>query len=123
MDVKKRCLDTYALVEIAKGNSIFAQHLQQDIIITEITLAEFYGVILREQGEKMAEQWFQKLNSYSQPVDMKTFIEAVKFRYEHKKKNISFFDAVGYIFSIRNNLNFVTGDKEFEHFKQVEFKK
>ena len=123
MDVKKRCLDTYALVEIAKGNSIFAQHLQQDIIITEITLAEFYGVILREEGEKMAEQWFQKLNSYSQPVDMKTFIEAVKFRYEHKKKNISFFDAVGYIFSIRNNLNFVTGDKEFEHFKQVEFKK
>lgn len=123
MDIKKRCLDTYALVEIAKGNNVFAEYLRKDIIIPKPTLAEFYGVVLREQGEKMAEFWFQKLSSYCQTVDLKTLIEAVKFRYEHKKKNISFFDAVGYIFAIRNNLLFVTGDKEFEHFKNVEFRK
>ena len=123
MDVKKRCLDTYALVEIAKGNLAFADYLSQDIVITTITLAEFYGVLLREEGERVAEKWFQKLNYYSQPVEVNILIEAVKFRYEHKKRNISFFDAVGYIFSFKKNFVFVTGDKEFEQLENVEFKK
>ena len=50
-------------------------------------------------------------------------MEAIKFKYEHRKKDISFFDAVGYIFSLKKGYYFVTGDKEFENLPSVEFKK
>ncbi len=119
----KKCLDTYALVEIAKGNSKFAEYLNSQFVICDLTLAEFYGVILREEGEKVAAYWFKKLENYSSSTDLDTLIEAIKFRQEHKKSHISFFDAVGYVFSLKNGRLFVTGDKEFENFPNVEFKK
>ena len=99
----KRCLDTYALVEIAKGNPKFAEYLNSQFIICDLILAEFYGVILREEGEKVADYWFKKLENYALSADLETLIEAIKFRQDHKKSNISFFDATGYIFSLKNN--------------------
>jgi predicted nucleic acid-binding protein len=120
MDVKK-CLDTYALVEISLGNPKFSSYLKSDFVITDITLAEFYAVILREQGEEKADYWYLKLEGYSEPVGKKMLVEAVRFR--HKNKGISFFDAAGYVFSLAKGYKFVTGDKEFEAFKGVEFRK
>ncbi len=119
----KRCLDTYALIEISNGNPKFSNYLNFDFVITDLNLVEFYSVILREYDEQTAEYWFKKLSQYTVSVDKSILKEAVKFRHEHKKLNISFFDAVGYIFSIEKGYLFVTGDKEFEHFKNVEFKK
>lgn len=119
----KKCLDTYALVEIAKGNPKFAEYLNSQFVICDLILAEFYGVILREEGEKVADYWFKKLENYALSADLDILIEAIKFRQEHKKSNISFFDAAGYIFSLKNGCILVTGDKEFEGFSNVEFKK
>src|SRR3989338_7101923 len=119
----KKCLDTYALVEIANANPKFAEYLNSDFAITDLTLAEFYAVLLREEGEKVADYWFKKLERYSILVIKEILIEAIKFRHEHKKQNISFFDAVGYMFSVKNGYYFVTGDKEFESLQNVEFKK
>lgn len=119
----KRCLDTYALVEIANGNPAFVSYLNKEFVITDLTLAEFYAVLLREYNEKTADYWHKKLEHYSVTADKTVLIEAIKFRYEHRKSKISLFDAVGYIFSLRNGYIFVTGDKEFEDFKNVEFKK
>lgn len=123
MDELKKCLDTYALVEISKANSKFAEYTNIDYVLTDLTLAEFYLVLLREEGEAVADYWFKKMERYSLPVSKKILIEAVKFRHENKKQNISFFDAVGYIFSLKNGYSFVTGDKEFENFPNVEFRK
>jgi len=119
----KRCLDTYALMEIANGNKNFADYLNSEFVITDLTLVEFYSVLLREEGERVADYWFKKLERYSVSVDKDILKEAIKFRHEHKKKGISFFDAVGYVFAVKKGFYFVTGDKEFEHFKNVEFRK
>ncbi len=119
----KKCLDTYALVEISKANPGFENYLESDFVITDITIAEFYLVLLREEGEKVADYWFKKLQAYCESVNKETLIEAVKFRHQNKKRNLSFFDAVGYIFSLKNNYKFVTGDKEFENLVNVEFRK
>ncbi len=123
MDEIKRCLDTYALMEIYLGNEKFAKYLNIEFVINDLTLAEFYGVLLKEYGEGEADLWFRKLERYSIQTNKNVLIEAIKFRYKHKKSGISFFDAVGYIFSITNNYLFVTGDKEFENFANVEFRK
>ena len=119
----KRCLDTYALVEIAKGNPKFVNYLNSAFVLNDLTLAEFYLVLLREDGEKVADYWFKKLERYSLPASKELLIEAIKFRYENRKTDISFFDAVGYIFSLNNRYLFVTGNKEFKKFANVEFKK
>src|SRR3989344_2257947 len=110
----KRCLDTYALVEIAKGNPKFVNYLNSAFVLNDLTLAEFYLVVLREDGEKVADYWFRKLERYSLQVAKEILIEAMRFRHEHRKQDVSFFDAVGYIFSIKNSYYFATGDKEFE---------
>jgi predicted nucleic acid-binding protein len=119
----KKCLDTYALVEIYLGNEKLVGYLNVDFVITDVTLAEFYGVLLREEDERVADYWFKKLERYSKSIDKETLVEAVKFKYAHKKTNISFFDAVGYIFSMKNGCYFVTRDKEFEEFDFVEYRK
>jgi len=119
----RRCLDTYILIEISRGNPKFAEYITSNFVINDLTLAEFYSVLLREEGEKIADYWFKKLERYSLSVTKDILIEAIKFRYEHRKQDISFFDAVGYIFSLKKGYYFVTGDKEFENFPSVEFKK
>jgi predicted nucleic acid-binding protein len=119
----KRCLDTYVLIEIARGNTRFSGYLNMEFVITDLTLAEFYAVLLREHNEKTADYWYRKMERYAVPVDRSILVEAVKFRYEFRKEGISFFDAVGYIFSLKNGYCFVTGDKEFENLRNVEFLK
>jgi hypothetical protein len=119
----KKCLDTYALMEISFGNPNFSSYVNENFVITDLTLVEFYGVLLREQNIQTANYWFKKLKDISVPVGKEILKEAVKFRYDHRKQDISFFDAAGYIFSVVNNILFVTGDKEFEGLPNVEFVK
>lgn len=117
------CLDTYALIEITLGNKKFEKYTKQDFVITDLTLAEFYGVLLRNEGEAVAKYWYKNLDSYTVSVDKELLISAIRFRYEHRKKRISFFDAAGYVYATANNMLFVTGDKEFEDFSGVSFQK
>lgn len=114
-------LDTYVLCEIAKANTRFLSLLVNTSVINDLTLAEFYGVILREFNEQTAEYWKNKFFSYTKQVPLDVLILAVKFRKDHIKQNISFFDAVGYIFAKENGGIFVTGDKEFKNLPNVEF--
>lgn len=121
MDEIKNCLDTYALVEIKKGNLKFAKYMTANFVIAELTLAEFYDVLFREEGEEEADRWFNKLKAYARGIEIETLIEAVKFRRVNSKKNLSFFDCVGYLFAKSKGVKFVTGDKEFENLEGVEF--
>ena len=117
------CLDTYALVEIALGNEKFTKYFDKQFVIPDLILAEFYGVELRVNNEATADYWYRKLSTYSVPVPKEVLIQGVKFRFTNKEKNLSFFDAVGYIFAKKSGLLFVTGDKEFEGLPGVEFVK
>src|SRR3989344_9015806 len=117
-----KCLDTYALVEISRGNPNFSNYLNENSIIPDLIFAEFYSVILREYNEKTANYWFRQIESRLVPINVHTMIKAVKFRQENKKQNLSFFDCVGYTYAIENGMKFVTGDREFKDKVGVEFK-
>ena|SRR3989338_5603559 len=118
---KIKCLDTYILCEISKANVTFIKYLNEHCLINELTLTEFYSVVLREYNEQTAEYWLAKLTQYAKPVPLSILIKAIKFKKENNKRNLSFFDAVGYIFAKEQGYLFVTGDKEFEDFQGVEF--
>jgi len=109
-----KCLDTYALIEIAEGNEKFTKYFNEEFVIANETLAEFFWVILRDRNEEEAYFWYKKLENYSETVPLHILINAMKFRRDNRKKNLSFFDCVGYLFALDKNIKFVTGDEGFE---------
>ena len=121
--VRLKYLDTYALVEVSRGNQKFSKYSQEEFITSDITLAEFYGVLLREFNEKTAEYWLHKLRPYSEEVYLDVLIKAVTLKRQLKETKLSFFDAVGYIFSKERGAVFVTGDEDFKNMNNVEFVK
>ena len=95
--------------------------MNQDFVITDLTLAEFYSILYRQNEESAAVEWNHKLHAYCRAVSRQILITALKYRIDHKKENLSIFDCVGYIFALENNLNFVTGDRAFKNKEGVMF--
>ncbi len=118
-----KCLDTYALVGINNENPNFLIYLNENNVITDLTLAEFYGDLYKKYNEKTAEYWFRKLSLLSRSVSKEILIKAMKYKIDNKKQNLSFFDCAGYIFAMENGMNFVTGNREFKDKEGVEFVK
>src|SRR3989338_1901532 len=116
-----KCLDTYVLWEYVTGNEKYKNYFEKDFIIPELTLAEFYGVLLREFNEKTALYWVEQFQSYSESCSLHIFLSAIQFKQKYSKQNISFFDAIGYMFAQEQGIPFVTGDKEFRDLTGVEF--
>lgn len=117
------CLDTYALSEIHKGNPNFTFLLDKEIIITNLTLSEFYGILLREYNIITAEFVTKQFLGVMKEISFETLKKAVAFKQTNKKNNISFFDAQGYVFAQEKGYEFVTGDKQFKGMKGVLFVK
>ena len=115
------CLDTYALAEIGNGNPKFTDFLNKEFTITDLTLAEYYAILYREGKEDKAIYWHTRLSAFCKPVSREILIKALKYRIDNKKENLSIFDCVSYIFSLKNNFTFVTGDNAFKDRKNVLF--
>ena len=49
--------------------------------------------------------------------------QANMFKLLHKKRNISYIDCIGYNIALFRNVKFLTGDKQFADFSNVEFVK
>ena len=119
MDVSMLCLDTYAILEIARNNKNYKKILMQEFVVPSAILAELYYVLYRDTNEETAKYWFKRFRNFNQDVNLDTWIKSARFKYEHRKENLSFFDCIGYIFAKENNLLFVTGDKAFARKKNV----
>ncbi len=115
------CLDTYALWEIYLGNEKFLHFFEQKFIITEWTLIEFYKTLVREFNKETADYWIKRLLPYTKNVSLEIAFDAVFFQSENKSEKMSLFNCIGYQFSVKNNLLFVTGDKAFKNKKNVFF--
>lgn len=116
-----KCLDTYALIEIHNCNPHFQKLLNEGVINPDILMAEFYGILYKRFNLQTAEYWYQKLHALCTPVPITIFLKAVKYRADHKKENLSFFDCVGYMYAHEHKIPFVTGDHAFQHRNGVEF--
>ena len=116
-----KCLDTYALVELHNGTPRFSGLLNEDAVIPDIIMAEFYGVLFRKMGLQTADYWLRKLSYLCRPVSRDILIKAVRYRMENQKERLSYFDCVGYIFALENGMKFVTGDPAFQKREGVEW--
>lgn len=111
--------DTYALIEIIRGNSGYEKFRNFKAICILNNLFELHQSLLKLFNKKTADYWMDKFNILE--ITIKDIIEASDFRYEHSKDKLSMTDCIGYVVAKRNRLKFLTGDEKFEGIKNVEF--
>lgn len=115
--------DSYAVIEVIKGNLKYANYFEEIPAITIFNLVEVYWSALRDFNEEVADEIYEKFKPFVFEVSDEILREAVKFRYKNKKRDLSYADCIGYLYALKNNLVFLTGDKEFEDLRNVEFMK
>ena len=121
---QKYFFDSYAVIEILKENPKYFRFRDEPIILSIQNLAEIYWhCLITAELESDADNVFSKFRKCVVEIDDETLKEAIRFRKENKKQDLSYTDCIGYIYAKRNNLKFLTGDKEFENLPLVEFVK
>ncbi|MFQ5531822.1 MAG: PIN domain-containing protein [Candidatus Nanoarchaeia archaeon] len=115
--------DSYAIIEIIDQNKNYIKFKDAEIITTVLHLAEVYYSLLRNYNEQTADYWVNNLNISFLDITSNIAIRSSKFRHKNKKAKLSYADCIGYLISLENNMKFITGDKQFESFKGVEFVK
>ncbi|MBS3075664.1 PIN domain-containing protein [Candidatus Pacearchaeota archaeon] len=115
--------DSYAVMEILKGNKNYDKYKDSDIVLTKLNLFEIYHNILKQFNEELAEEIINKYKVFAIDFDESVIKEAAKFRIQNIKKGISMTDCIGYILAKNIDIRFLTGDKEFEKLDNVEFVK
>ena len=115
--------DTYAIIELAESNPSYDKYRDFEIVTSVLNIGEMYQIILRKKGKEPADNWFMDSNLKLLEITPEIIIDAVQFRHSNKKKDFSLEEAVGYKLSLKHNLKFLTGDRQFEDLHNVEFVK
>ncbi|MBI2670430.1 PIN domain-containing protein [Candidatus Woesearchaeota archaeon] len=117
----KYFFDSYALVELIKINPSYIKYSEEIITITLFNLIELYYAVLRDFNETKAKAIFYRFKECIKEIDDEIIFEAIHLKL--KNKNLSYADCIGYVYSLKNRLVFLTGDKEFKDMENVEFVK
>ena len=115
--------DSYAIIALAENEPSYDEYKEIEIITSVLNIGEIYQITLRKHGKASADGWFKKINFKLLEITPEIIVEAVCFRHENKKNDFSLPDAVGYKLSLKHNLKFLTGDRQFENLDNVEFVK
>ena len=114
-------LDTYALIEIIKGNSKYAKYLKSKLHTSIFNLYELYYNLIREFDEDTAKKYFIQFKQILIRFTDEDIFQASQFKLKHSAQKLSYTDCIGYAISISYNLKFLTGDKEFKYLDNVKF--
>lgn len=114
-------LDTYALVEIIKGNKNYKRYLEAELFTSILNLYELFYNLLKDYDEDKAKIFYYDYIDILIAIKDEYIFEASKIKLE--KKKVSYTDALGYAISLKEGMKFLTGDKEFENLRDVEFVK
>lgn len=121
--IEKFFFDTYALIELIYGNPNYAKYKNSKIITSKMNLMELHYRILRIYGLEYAEKAYQKFLKFVVEIPDEVIKKSNQFKLIHKKQKLSYIDCVGYVLAKLHNVKFLTGDKEFRNFPNVEFVK
>jgi len=115
--------DTYAIVEIVKGNKNYIQYEHSNAITSIFNIKELYYALLRDFDKSTADLYADKYAMLIADVHLWIIKKAMEFKLLHKRDSLSYTDCIGYVFALENHIKFLTGDKKFEGLPNVEFVK
>lgn len=112
-------LDTYALVELVKGNPRYRRFLAAKLFTTLWNLTELYLVVLRDHGEEESKRQFARFRGLVVEIPDDWLFDAMALQL--RKAALSYADAIGYVAAQRLDARFLTGDEAFRRLENVEF--
>lgn len=117
----KYFFDTYALLEIFKGNPKYEPYKNYNVVTTYLHLFELFYNLRKEYETDIITPFFETLKELCIDLKFDWIIDASEFRLKNKKFDLSYADCLGYIISKNLNIKFLTGDIKFENLENVEF--
>lgn len=116
--------DTYAFYEIIVGNPDYKPFTKDvKIATTQLNLMELYYQLLAIYEKNHALEFFRRYEEFIVPISNSVIIEAMDFRKQYYKKNLSYVDCLGYIIARKMSIPFLTGDEQFREMPNVRFVK
>ena len=115
--------DTYAFIEIIKHNKNYNKYRYTRIFTTKLNIFELYYYLLKNFHSEVIDTIIDEYYKFIIDFDKEVIENAAKFRLLNNKNNLSMTDCIGYVIAKKNNIKFLTGDKEFEGLSYVEFVK
>ena len=123
-EIETYFFDTYAFYEIIQGNKDYKKYEKGiAIITTRLNLMELhYGLILL-YGKSDADRYYDTFLPFVVDFDDNLIKRANEFRAKNRKLKLSYVDCIGYTVAKMSGVKFLTGDKGFKMFENVEFVK
>lgn len=115
--------DTYALIEVVKGNPDYKRFSDAIVVTSKFNLIEFYYSALCEFSKEVARLLYLKFKECARIIEDEMIFDAMDMKQEYKKRHISYVDCLGYTYAKKNGIPFLTGDNEFKDLPSVEFVK
>lgn len=115
--------DTYAIIEIIKGNPNYSRYLAKSLVTSSFNLTELYYYLLRNFGEEKAEHYLQAYAKVLVSLNLAVIRQGMRFRLKYKNENLSYADCIGYAVAAELGMKFLTGDEKFRNKVNVEFVK
>ena len=115
--------DTYALIELLKGNADYKPYLKHLLVTTQFNLIELYYSLLKDFGKHIADKYLRLYSEFVVPISNSAIEIGMKFKLLHKKEKLSYVDCIGYALALEFGILFLTGDEKFRDKKNVEFVK
>jgi hypothetical protein len=111
--------DTYALVEVARGNPKYRPYAERGFVTTLFQLFEFYHHAERLLGTERARTLYAGFRPQVIDVLDDWIFAASAFRLKHNRKGFSYADALGYVAADAPGVEFLTGDEAFRGLRNV----
>lgn len=116
--------DTYALYEIIEGNNNYKPYINNiAMITTKLNLMELHYGLLLKYGKAIADKYYKELIRFAVKITDEIIMNSNELKTSFKKRKLSYVDCIGYTIALQKNIKFLTGDKEFQDLKNVEFVK
>lgn len=113
--------DTYAIIEIVRGNPNYQRFIDVNVITSIFNLAELNYNLKKEKSKEFADWITKKYLGFVIDVEFDDLVKAMDLKTKHR--NLSIPDAIGYIIAKKHGVKFLTGDEDFKDFEDVEFVK
>ncbi|MBI2547381.1 MAG: PIN domain-containing protein [Candidatus Aenigmarchaeota archaeon] len=115
--------DSYAIIEVIKGNPTYDNYKSAEIITTKLNLFEICYFLLRDYGEHKAKEYIESVWDSVVDFDNEIVFIAAKLKLNRKEERLSMVDCIGYIISKSLGVKFLTGDEKFKDIENVEYVK
>ena len=117
-------LDSYAIVEMARGNPRYERFRSEAAVTSRAHLLEVYFLLTQQGAEVLAKSCLATLGPQASELPLELIPRVARFRLDRlgaTGRRFSYVDAFGYVYARENAYTLLTGAHEFEGLPDVCF--